>query len=248
MIVLAEKADVREGFQRILGEWIQELLEDVPGEEISIERSSDGWIILGPDDELVKSTIRLQARIPPIASENPPYTARIARISEGRVLVEYPDVRGETVRRSISPSSLAASLGYVGGDPISFLENAGLCEGGPISISANLPSLIQSKLLAKQVLRGLNRLLILNAIAPEVEEVLASDGIRGLIADYESLTLSAHIAYVRIGVKLEKASEKVSEGFENISKDIVVKPLSWDRLIEYWKPIPYEGLFFDGSY
>ncbi len=245
MIVLAEKADARDGFQKILGEWLQELLEDTLGGEISIETSPDGWIILNPDDELVRSTIRLQTRMLPIASENPPYTARISRISETRILVEYPDIRGETIRKSISLSSFAASLGYGGGDPISFLENAGFCERGPVSISADLPSIIQSKILAKQILKGLDRLLILNVITPEIEEVLASDRLRGFIADYESLTLSAHIAYVMLGVRLEKAFERISDEFESISGDIVVKPLSWSRLIEDWRGVPYMELFFE---
>ena len=245
MIVLAEKADAREGFQKILGEWLQELLEDTLDEEISIETSPGGWIILNPDDELVRSTIRLQTRMPSIASENPPYTARISRISETRILVEYPDIRGETIRKSIPLSSFAASLGYGGEDPISFLENAGFCERGPVSISADLPSIIQSKILAEQILRGLDRLLILNAITPEIEEVLASDRLRDLITDYESLTLSAHIAYIRLGVGLEKAFERVSDGFEDISRGIVVKPLSWNKLIEDWKGVLYEELFFE---
>ena len=231
-MIIAEKSDRGGELLEKLEEWIRMLAENVLEEDVRMGYSEEGWIVLEPDDEALMSSIRLQTRIDPIASDKPPYTARISKLGGGKILIEYPGRSGETFREAILAERFAAALGYAGDDPKEFLEGAGLGEGCPVSVSAGLPSSLQLRLVFEQALKGLDRVLILNAVASEVDQILSQESIRALIADYENLTLLAHLAYLKLGVGPGKAVERLRRGFEQISKKIVVKPLSWRVLAE----------------
>lgn len=232
-MLLAEKLDQRDDLAEVLREWLQELAEDASAGNVYVDKTADGWMLLDVEDEpLMSSIIGLQTRINPVVSGKPPYPARIIKLGEARIRVEYPSPEGRTIHKSLLTNSFAASLGYWGEDPKSFLEAAGILEGAITSISADSPSLIQLKLTREYILRGLDRLLILNAAPQEVRAALASQQVRDLIAEEEALTLSTHILYVKLGVTLGKAFERVGEEFEAISRDIKVQPLPWKRLTE----------------
>lgn len=230
-MILAEKIDQRAELADVLREWIQELAKEASCGEIYVDRTADGWMFLEADDEaLVSSIIRLQTRMNPIVSRRPPYPARVLRVGETSIRAECPDLEGKTIHKTFPTSSFAASLGYGGDDPRNFLEAAGFAEGSITSISAGLPSYTQLKLVEEYVVRGLDRLLILNAAPQEVESVMSSWKMGSLIAESQALTLSTHALYVKLGVTLTKAYERIMEAFSAISRKIEVRPLPWRNL------------------
>ncbi len=232
-MLLAEKLDKRSGLAEALREWLQELVEDAAGGNVYVDKTADGWMLLDVEDEaLARSIIRLQTRINPIVSDKPPFPVRILKVGETRIRVEYPNLEGKTMHKSFSTTSFAASLGYGGEDPKGFLEAAGIIEESITSISADLPSLTQLELTREYVLRGLDRLLILNAAPQEVRAVLATQRAGDLIAESQALTLSTHILYIKLGVTLGKAVERLREEFEKISGEIKIRPLPWEGLAE----------------
>jgi len=231
-LIIAEKSDRGGDLLEKLGEWVRGLAEGVFEGEVEAGYSGEGWIVLEPDEEVLMSSIRLQTRIDPIASDKPPHTARISKLWEDKILIEYPSRGGRTFRRRIPAERFAAALGYGGDDPAGFLRGVGLGEGCPVSVAADLPSSLQLRLLFEQALKGLDRLLILNAVASEVDQILSLESIKALIAGYENLTLLTHLAYLRLGVGLEKAAERLRREFEAISGRIVVRALPWRILAE----------------
>ena len=231
-MILAEKIDGRRDLVKRLEEWLKELVREAYDGEIRLEEGFDGWITLTPDEEIIRSTIELQVRMSPIASGKPPYLARVLKLTESKILVEYPSPEEKTIVKSFSTRSFAATLGYSHDRPKDFLNLIGIFEGAPVSLAAGSPSRTQLKLLFEQVLRGLDRIMLLRVTTREVEEVLASRRLRDLIAYHEPLTLLTHMLYVRLGADLEKAYERAREELEKISRSIVVKPLPWKELDE----------------
>jgi len=231
-MILAEKVYGRREVLKGLEKWLRNLVREAAEIEIRLEEGPNGWIILTPDDELIGSMINLQTKINPIAVGRPPFPARVLKLTDSKIILEYPTEEGMTVTRTFSTSSFAASLGCSGGQPRAFLELAGICENAPISLAAENPSFIQLKLLLEQILRGLDRIMVLNANPQEVDKAISSSRLRGLIVIHEPLTLLAHMLYVRLGARLEKVAEKVREEVENISRGVLVKPLSWKMLLE----------------
>lgn len=231
-MILAEKVDGRRDLLKRLKEWLEDLLGEAYDGEICLEEGFDGWMILTPDEEIIRSTIGLQVKMNPIASDRPPYLARVLRLTEPKILVERPSLKEKTIVKSFSTRSFAATLGYPQDRPKDFLNLIGIFEEAPVSLAAGSPSRTQLKLLFKQILRGLDRIMLLRVTAREVEEVLASRRLRNLIAYHEPLTLLAHMLYVRLGVDLEKAYERARDELEKISRDIVVKLLPWKELDE----------------
>lgn len=227
-MILVEKAVGRRELVRAIEAWLNKALEEASDFKVEVMEGFDGWIIIMPDEELVKAVIRLQARIDPISSGKPPYTARVQEITESRIIVEYPDPDGFTVRKVLSASSFAAGLGYDGDKPMAFLESSGILEGAPVSLAAGMPSIIQLKLLAEQIMRGLDRVMILNAAISEVDEV--SDLLRDQIAYYDHLTLSTHILYLRLGARLDKLVERLRE---KLPSGVIIKPLPWSRFAQF---------------
>lgn len=234
-MILAEKIDGRRDLIKRLEEWLEELIREAYDGEIRLEEGFDGWITLTPDEEIIRSAIELQVRMSPIASGRPPYPARVLELTESKIIVEYPRPERKTITKSFPTRSFAATLGYSHDRPKDFLNLVGIFEGAPVSLAAGSPSRAQLRLLSEQVLRGLDRMVILRATAREVEEALASRRLRNLIAHHEPLTLLAHMLYVRLGADLEKAYERAREELEKISRSIVVKPLPWKELDEALK-------------
>lgn len=231
-MILVEKLDQRSDLAGVLREWLRGLAEDAGCGDVHVDETEDGWMLLEVENEvLMASIIRIQTRINPIVSDKPPFPVRILRLGETTIKAEYPDLEGKTVQKSFPLELFAACLGYGGEDSRSFLEAAGFVEGSVISISAGLPSFTQLKLTREYLLRGLDRLLVLNAAPQEVRAVLESQEITNLIAEMGALTLSTHVLYVRLGVTLDKALRKLVEVFNTVSDDIEVKPLPWKNLL-----------------
>ena len=227
-MILAEKCGGRGELVRAIEEWLNGLLEEASGLRVEAREGVDGWIIIAPDEELVETIIRLQARIDPISSGKPPYTARVKDISGSRIVVEYPSPNGITVSRVLSASAFAASLGYSGDKPLEFLENVGVLEGAPVSLSARMPSLVQLELLAEQVMRGLDRVMILNAAIGEVDKSV--DIFRDQIAHHDHLTLSSHMLYLRLGARLDKLVNRLRQ---KLPRGVIIKPLPWSQVSEF---------------
>ncbi|MCD6341318.1 MAG: hypothetical protein J7L83_00445 [Thaumarchaeota archaeon] len=232
MIILAEKLDRRDDLAEKLREWLRELLKDASEGRISVEKNSGGWMVVETDDEkLVKSIISLQTKLNPIASEKPPRLSHVAEIGKTTIKVEYPTPSGETALKELPIEPFTASLGCEE-NPKEFLEAAGITEGSIVSISAEAPSHAQLKLVQEYVLRGLDRILVLNAAPQEIERLLSSQWAANLIADYQVLTLSSHVLYVKLGAMPSKVLRKIREEMEKISKMITVRLLSWKILAE----------------
>ncbi|MEM2847050.1 MAG: hypothetical protein QW624_05435 [Nitrososphaerota archaeon] len=221
-MILAEKAMGRWDLIKAVETWLNRALEEASDFRAEVAEGSGGWITVKPDEELIETVIRLQARLDPISSGKPPYTARVHEIGRSKIIIEYPLPNGLTVRKMLSASSFAAGLGYDGDRPIEFLEVAGIFEGAPISLAADMPSLIQLELLAEQMIRGLDRVMILNAAISEVDEI---SGLLGdQIAHHDHLTLSTHILYLRLGARLDKLTRKLRE---KLPDGAIIKPLPW---------------------
>lgn len=230
-MILAEKLDQRRELAERLREWLLELIRDAAGGGVRVSMTADGWMRVEAEDEvLVRTIIGLQTRINPIISDKPPFPLRIYRLEEDLIKAERPSLQGKTIRKSFPIKSFAASLGYDGKDPRAFLEAVGITEGAIMSISADLPSFTQLALTREQVLRGLDRLLVLNAAPQEVEAILAKQGVDELVAESQALTLSTHLIYVRLGISLEKAYERLRREFELISDKIKIHPMPWNEL------------------
>ena len=226
-MILAERVVGRGGLIRAIEEWLNGLLEEASGLRVEVREGVDGWIVIEPDEELVETMIRLHARINPISSGKPPYAARVEDISGSKVVVEYPSPNGVTVKRILSASSFAAGLGYGGDKPLEFLESVGVIEGAPVSLSADMPSLIQLELLAEQVMRGLDRIMILNAAIGEVDKLI--DFFGDQIAYHDHLTLLAHMLYLRLGTRLDKFMNRLRQ---RVPGGVIIKPLPWSRVSE----------------
>ncbi len=246
-MILAEKAAGRRDLIEKLEKWLRELVDEASGRMISLEEGFDGWITLTPDDELIRSIISIQTRLNPMAAERPPFPARVLKLTDSKILLEYPTIDGTTARVSFLTSFFAGSLGYSGDQPRMFLESLGIFEGAPISLAAGSLSINQLKLLSEQTLRGLDRIMIFNAVAGEVDKVLSGRRLRNLIAYHEALTLLTHVLYVRLGAGLEKAVERVEEEMKSISKAIFVKPLSWKILLKIAGKEPFFNLLSRSS-
>ena len=226
-MILAEKVVGRGELVRAIEEWLNGLLEEASGLRAEVREGADGWIIIEPDEELIETMIRLQARINPISSGKPPYTARVEDISRSKIVVEYPSPDGATMRRILSASSFAAGLRYDGDKPLEFLESVGVLEGAPVSLSADMPSLIQLELLAEQVMRGLDRIMILNAAIGEVDKLI--DFFGDQIAYHDHLTLSAHMLYLRLGTRLDKLMNRLRQ---RLPGGVIIRPLPWSQVSE----------------
>jgi hypothetical protein len=226
-MILAERSGGRRELVRAIEEWLNGLLEEASDFEVEVREGADSWITITPDEELVETMIRLQVRIDPISLGKPPYTARVEDIAGSRIVVEHPSPGGVTVRRALSASSFAAGLGYGGDKPMEFLESVGIFEGAPMSISAGMPSIIQLELLAEQVMRGLDRIIILNAAIGEVDELV--DLFRNQIAHHEHLTLSVHMLYLRLGTRLDKLVNRLRQ---KLPGGVTAKPLPWSQVSE----------------
>lgn len=231
-MILAEKLDQRSALAGLLREWLQELAEDAACGSVYVDRTEDGWMVLQAENEsLMGSIIGIQTRINPVVSDKPPYSVRILRVGETSIKAECPDLEGKTIYKSFPTTSFATCLGYDGEDPGGFLEAAGFTEGSIISISAGLPSFTQLKLTKEYILRGLDRLLILNAAPQEVKTILANHMIKNLVAERQALTLSIQLLYIKLGIALTKAYRRLKEEFETISDEIKIKPLPWSGLM-----------------
>lgn len=229
-MILAEKVVKRGDLVKTIEAWLNGILEEISDFKVKVMEGSGGWIIIMPDEELVRTVIRLQTKIDPISSGRPPYTARVQEITGSRITVEYPNPSGLTVRKALPAGSLAASLGYEGDGPVEFLESAGIFEGAPIILAADMPSTIQLELLAEQIMRGLDRIMILDATVSEIDETINLLGDQ--IAHHNHLTLSTHILYPRLGARLNKLVEKLRGKFPS---GVVIKPLPWSHLAQFMK-------------
>ncbi len=224
-MILAEKSGGRRELVKVIEAWLNGVLREASDTRAEVREGFSGWMMIAPDNDLIKTIIQLETRLDPIASGKPPYTARIQSLTDSRLIIEYPNPDGKTVKKILSTRSFAAGLGYDGNDPAEFLEHVGIFEDAPVSLAAGMPSMIQLELFIKQVLRGLDRIMILNAAISEVNEV--SNKIEGLIAYHEHLTLSAHMLYLRLGVKLDKLVERL---WREMPGGVIIKPLPWNQL------------------
>lgn len=227
-MILAEKAMEREKLVQAIEAWLNKALEEASDIKVKVMEGLGGWITVTPDEELIEAIIRLQARINPISSGKPPYAARIQEITESRIIAEYPSPDGFTVRKVLPVNSFAAGLGYDGDKSIEFLESAGVFKGAPISLAANMPSMIQLELLAEQILRGLDRIIVLNAAISEVDNI--NNLLRDQIAYHDHLTLSAHILYPRLGARMDKLVKRLRE---KLPSGVVIKPLPWSQVARF---------------
>jgi len=239
MLVLSERLDVRGDLGDRLQERLQELVEEASGGSVEVDRTAEGWMIIDTEDEtLLRSIIRLETKMNPIASEKPPHLAYIKEVTETKIRIAYPTPHGENVQKTFLTEKFAASLGCYEESLKDFLEKVGVFRGSFVSISADAPSALQLRLLRELAIRGLDYLLILNAAPQEIEDLLALQRIGALIADHQALTLTMHILGIKLGVTLSRAYERIREETEAISRDIIIKPLLWNslsKLKQFWK-------------
>ncbi|MCD6236100.1 MAG: hypothetical protein J7J94_03835 [Thaumarchaeota archaeon] len=229
MLVLSERLDFRRDLGEKLGDWLRKTLERASGgRRVEVDKTGEGWMLVNSEDEpLLRTLIRLETDMDPVAEGKPPYTARVEEISEKSIKLAYPAPNGRTIRKTLSLRSFSAALGYDFEDPRRALEGVGVFRGSAVSIAAEAPSTLQVRFARRVELKGLDLLFVLNAAPQEVDEVLNRREIAGLIAEHQQLTLTVHVLYVRLGVGLEKAYERVRERFEELSGEIVIKPAPW---------------------
>jgi len=231
MLVLSERLDMREDLGDRLRERLQELIEEASGGSVEVDRTADGWMIINAEDEiLLKSIIRLETKINPIASEKPPHLAYVKEVTETKIRVAYPTPRGESIQKAFSTKKFAATLGHYEEPLKDFLERIGIFRGSLVSISADAPSMLQLRFLQELAARGLDCLLILNMAPQEVESLLALQRVGALIASHQALTLTMHLLSIKLGVTSARAYERIRDEVEAISRDIVVKLLPWSSL------------------
>ena len=225
-MLLAERPWRRGGVEQLLLEWIEGEAESSGAGWVGLRSRGDGWLVLEAENpELISSILRLYAYLPLPAGEQP-RTAKITRIGGGRVEFAYPGARGEE-RGAAEVGEWAASLGGWGEQ---FLRAAGIVEGGPVSISLNLPSIIQVALLEEWVRHGLDRVILIDVAPQEVEELARDRETRGFIAGHLALTLLNHILYIRLGSRLDRALERIGRKAESLGATVI--PLPWRILRE----------------
>lgn len=227
-MILAERAIKRGDLPEAIQAWLNGALEEASDLEVKVTTGPGGWITIMPDEEIIESMIRLQVRMDPIASGKPPYTARVKEIAGSRVIAEHPSPDGSTIRRVLPTSSLAAGLGYHGDKPLEFLAAVGIFEGAPISLAASMPSMTQLELFAEQIMRGLDRVAILDASVGEIDEICNLLGDQ--IAHHDHLTLSAHMLYSRLGARLDKLVKNLQK---NLPSQAIIKPIPWSQAAQY---------------
>ncbi len=225
-MLLAERPWRRGEVGSLLSEWIMGEAEASGAGWVELRSRGDGWLILEAENpELISSIIKLYAYLP-LTVEGPPYTAKITRMDERVVEFAYPSNRGEEVAVA-GVDEWAASLGG-GGEQ--FLRAVGIVEGGPVSISLNLPSVAQVALLEEALKRGLDRIMLLDLAPQEVEDLMKDKETRGFIAGHLPLTLLNHILYIKLGSRLERALERIGMRAESLGGSVI--PLPWEKLRE----------------
>ena len=241
MLVLAERPWRRMEAASRLGEWLREIFLEAGGGSLKLSQGEGGWIIVEADDEqLLASILRLNTKLDSVSSIDPPHTAKIVKISRGKIFYEYPLPDGSTTGNAFYAKDWAIQLGYEGDDAEDFLEALGVVEGMPISTSLNMPSLIQRRVFLDEVLRGLDRIGLIDLTPQEVEEILES-GFKGFTAFYETLTPLTHIVYLKLGSSLDKASKRLEALIHSIAPGASYRPLSWRRLSKIdWSEARFE--------
>ena len=228
MLVLSEKLDVRTDLREKLSELLRELVGKASGGIVSVGRTTDGWMSVEADDEiLVRSIIKLETFMNPVASGKPPYTAYVREVADDEIKIAYPTPSGKTVWKTMSTRRFAATLGYDDDEARRFLEGVGIFRGSMVSVAADAASALQLKLMRRMILKGLDVIFVMRAARQEVDHITQLPGISRLIADQQALTLSSHILYVKLGVSLYKVYEKVREAADAISKEIDLRPIPW---------------------
>ena len=227
MITLAERVwrrDVVSGLE----DWLSRMLSEAGGGWVRVSRREDGWLILEAEDErLASSILKLYTRLPIVAQSREPRTAKILELEEKILRYCYPSEEGSAALEA-ETARWAASLGSATSSPKVFLEAAGIVEGAAVSVSVGLPSLLQLSLLREALLRGLDRVLLIDLTPPEVEKLLQESG--RLIAYHEPLTTLTHLLYIKLGVRLDKALETIRKRLERIAPGSTLRPLSWKTL------------------
>jgi len=230
MLVLAERPWRRMEAASRLEEWLREIFLEAGGGSLKLSQGEGGWIIVEADDEqLLASILRLNTKLDSVSSIDPPHTAKIVKISRGKVFYEYPLPDGSTVRKTSYARNWAIQLGYEGDDAEEFLEALGVVEGMSISISLNMPSLIQRRIFLNEVFKGLDRIVLIDLTPQEVEKILES-GFQGFTAIYETITPLTHIVYLKLGANLDKASKRLGVLVQSMVPKASHKPLSWRKL------------------
>lgn len=230
MLVLAERPWKRmEAFSK-LEEWLRRIFLEAGGGYIKLSQGEGGWIIVEADDErLLASILRLNTRLDPISSIDPPHTAKITKISRGKIFYEYPLPDGSTAKATSYARDWAVQLGYQGDDVEEFLKALGVIEGVPIGISLNMPSLTQKKIFLDGIIKGLDRIILIDLAPQEVEKILEA-GFRGYTATYDTITPLTHMIYVKLGASLNKASKRLETLMQGIAPKASHKPLKWRKL------------------
>ena len=241
MLILAERPWRRVEAVSRLEEWFREIYLGAGGRFLKLSQEEGGWVTVEADDEqLLTSILKLNMRLDSISSMNPPHTAKVVKIGRGKVSYEYPLPDGSTMRNIFYAKDWAIQLGYEGDDAEDFLEALGVVEGMSISTSLNMPSLIQRRVFLDEVLRGLDRISLIDLTPQEVEEILES-GFKGFTAFYETLTPLTHIVYLKLGASLDKASKRLEALIHSIAPGASYRPLSWRRLSKIdWSEAQFE--------
>jgi len=241
MLILAERPWRRLEAVSRLEEWIKGIFLEAGGSSLKLSEGEGGWITVEADDErLLSSILRLNMRFDPISSMSQPHTAKVVKIGRGRVSYEYPLPDGSTMRKTFHSRDWAVQLGYERDDFEGFLEALGVVEGMSISTSLNMPSSIQRRLFLDEVLRGLDRIVLIDLTPQEVEKILES-GFKGFTAFYETITPLTHIAYLKLGASLDKASKRLEALIHGIAPRASYRPLSWRKLSTIdWSGIQFE--------
>ena len=241
MLILAERPWKRVEAISRLEEWFREIYLEAGGRFLKLSQEEGGWVTVEADDEqLLTSILKLNTRLDSMSSMNPPHTAKVVKIGRGKVSYEYPLPDGSTTRNTFYAKDWAIQLGYEGDDAEDFLEALGVVEGMSISTSLNMPSSIQRRVFLDEVLRGLDRISLIDLTPQEVEEILES-GFKGFTAFYETLTPLTHIVYLKLGASLDKASKRLEALIHSIAPEASYKPLSWRRLSKIdWSEAQFE--------
>jgi len=237
VIVLADMEHVRRSAVSGVEGWLNRMLADAGGGGARITVSRDGWLILEADDEeLASSILKLYTRLPLIIRDpKPPQTAKVLEVREGVVRYVRPLADGSALRREAKAAEWAVSLGAESNSAEAFLEAVGIVGGAPVSVSLNLPSLLYMRLVREMITEGLDRVLLLDAVPPEVESLLEEPEIGRLVARHEPLTILTHLIYLKLGVRLDRALRKIEERLESLAPGAMVRGLSWQAMAQALK-------------
>ena len=241
MLILAERPWRRVEAVSRLEEWVKRVFLEAGGRSLKLSKGEGGWIRVEADDErLLSSILRLNMRFDPISTTGQPHAAKVVKIGRGRVSYEYPLPDGSTMRNTFHSRDWAVQLGYEGENSEEFLEALGVVEGMSISTSLNMPSSIQMRMFLDEVLRGLDRIVLIDLTPQEVEEILES-GFNGFTAFYETITPLTHIIYLKLGASLDRASKRLEALIHGIAPGASYRPLSWRRLSMIdWSEVQFE--------